>query len=152
MANTHLTIMFSDLDARLRNIEANIRRRRIPDLEVRLERCNAMLSNILDLVRFQAADLSPYYSKLTYIRARLLNALDVLEDRRNVWWRRLLRPITLAIDVVIILLGYPPSSGVHFRRPMIDESSKRDSHAVCEILDFGVDLGVGWLERDRILV
>lgn len=105
MANSHLTIIFSDLDARLRNIEANIRRRRISDLEVRIEKCNAMLSNILDLARYQAVDLLPYYPLLTDIRARLLNARDILEDRRNVWWRKLMRPITVAVDFVIILLG-----------------------------------------------
>ena len=108
MANTHLTILLSDVEARLRNIESNIGRQRIPVFEERLNRCNAMFENILDMARFQCVELTDHYHALTGIRTRLLEVQDLIEAKRNVWWRRLLRPIAVGVDLIARIMGLSP--------------------------------------------
>ena len=107
-ANPHFTIFLVKLNARLSQLESNLARGRIAKLEDGLNKCDSVLSNLYDLVRFQALDISPHYDDLSDIHRRLLDAHDRIEKRRNSWWRRLLRPLAALIDVAaIILTGLP---------------------------------------------
>lgn len=102
----HFILFLTDVDSRLRNIETSIRKRPIAESETRLNKCNAMLSILLDMAKAQALDLSPHYDRLVGIRQRLLDTHDMVHARRE-FWRKLLGPIGVAIKLVLNLLGLP---------------------------------------------
>jgi hypothetical protein len=91
-AGSHVRLWLIEIEARLLQVERLLRRRRIGQLGADLDQCDAMLSAVLQLIETEEIDISPFCRDLLTLRSRLLRAHDELKTRRNVWWRRLLRP------------------------------------------------------------
>ncbi len=72
-------------------LERDACRGRINQLESDLDRCNAMLSSIVEMMEIDGAPLTPFYRDLVELRLRLIDMRPRLEARRKVWWRRLLQ-------------------------------------------------------------
>jgi hypothetical protein len=89
--HTHVRLWLLELETQLLRLERDACRGWINQLESDLDRCNAMLSGIVDMLEIDGALLTPFCRALVELRLRLIDMRARLEARRKVWWRRLLQ-------------------------------------------------------------
>ena len=86
--NEKLASYFGYLENRLSVLSDGIKRMHPKAAEIELKKCEATLSNIQDLLRYQELNMVDYFSRILGLQDQMIEISYEVERKNNPWWKK----------------------------------------------------------------
>lgn len=86
--NEKLASYLGYLENRLSVLSGGIKRMHPKAAEIELKKCDATLSNIQDLLRYQGLNMIDYFPQILRLQAQMIGISYIVERKNNPWWKK----------------------------------------------------------------